>query len=108
MSGRPFLIGSGMTPGAPDTGWPPPSYISEMLIARRAVWGQNEILSVMIASFPIPTPLRVIAAPDPPAAARNGQGFTVARCESEAIVERMAVAITRRAGRELRVTSWPS
>jgi len=53
MSGRPFLIGSGMTPGAPELGWPPLSNISEMLIARRASLGQNEVWSIMIACSPI-------------------------------------------------------
>ena len=43
-------------------GWPPPSYISDMLIARRAPFGQDEVFSVMIASFPSAISLRVIAA----------------------------------------------
>src|SRR5262249_30392942 len=64
MSGRPFLIGSGMTPGAPEMSWPPPSYIRDMLIARRAPFGQNEALSVMIASFPSANlPSRTLFAP---------------------------------------------
>src|SRR5215470_17618658 len=52
MSGSPFLIGSGMTPGAPDIGWPPPSNISETLTASRASSGQNEVWSIMIACAP--------------------------------------------------------
>src|ERR1700755_2198307 len=75
-SGRPFLIGSGMTPGAPEMGWPPPSYIRDMLIARRAPFGQNGVLSVMIASFPSAIALKVPAALAP-AAARNSRRFTV-------------------------------
>src|SRR5215470_16545514 len=51
MSGRPSRIGSGITPGAPEIGCPPPSYISDRLIARRAPFGQNEALPVMIASL---------------------------------------------------------
>jgi hypothetical protein len=62
MSGRPFRIGSGMTPGAPEMGWPPPSHISDILIASWAPFGQNEGLSIMIASFASALPLRVIAA----------------------------------------------
>src|ERR1700743_2628645 len=87
MSGSPFLIGWGMTPGAPEIGWPPPSYISDMLIARRAPFGQNEVLSVMIASFPSVIAfkflafrflaLRFMAAAVTPAAVRNSRRFTV-------------------------------
>ena len=62
VNGYPLRIGSGMTPGVPEMGWPPPSYISEMLIARRAPFHQNEGLSVMMAPFPSAFPLRVIAA----------------------------------------------
>jgi hypothetical protein len=43
MSGKLFSIGSGMTPGAPEMGWPPPSYINEKLTASRALLGQNEV-----------------------------------------------------------------
>ena len=43
MSGRFFSMGSGMTPGAPEIGWPPPSYIKEKLTASCALFGQNEV-----------------------------------------------------------------
>src|SRR5437879_13492508 len=42
-SGSPCWIGSGMTPPAPEIGWPPASNIREKLTARRALFGQNEI-----------------------------------------------------------------
>jgi hypothetical protein len=40
-SGKPFLIGSGMTPPAAEMGWPPASNMSEKLTARRAAFGQK-------------------------------------------------------------------
>src|SRR5215469_3146583 len=101
MSGKPFLIGSGMTPGAPQMGWPPPSYIRDMLIARRAPFGQNEVLSVMIASFPWANPLRVIAAAVAPTVVKNSRRLMAA---SKPGLEKLAhrPAITRADRRGLR------
>src|SRR5580704_4429477 len=39
-SGKPFSIGSGITPPAPEIGWPPPSNIKDKLTASRAPFGQ--------------------------------------------------------------------
>src|ERR1700744_6062028 len=51
MSGRPLRMGSGMTPGAPEIGCPPPSYIRDMLIARRALLGQKVVVSFLMVSL---------------------------------------------------------
>ena len=51
--------------------------ISDMPIARRAPFGQNEVLSVMIVSFPSAIPVKVIAAAAVPAAVINSRRFTV-------------------------------
>src|SRR6266436_2925115 len=46
-SGSPCWMGSGMTPPAPEIGWPPASNIREKLTARRAPFGQNAVEDVI-------------------------------------------------------------
>jgi hypothetical protein len=64
-SGTPFSMGSGITPPAPEIGWPPPSNMSEKLTASRAPFGQkpagfrSDALIVGVAA---------LAAPDKPSA----------------------------------------
>src|SRR5258708_27952263 len=73
-----LCVGSGLKPRAQEMGWPPPSYIRDMLIARRAPFGQNEVLSVMIA-FPSANPLKVIAAAVAPVVVKNARRFICGR-----------------------------
>src|SRR5260370_38467325 len=65
-SGTPFSIASGITPPAPEIGWPPPSNMSERLTANRAPFGQkapalrSDTLIVGVAS--LAAPVRPLAA----------------------------------------------
>jgi hypothetical protein len=48
--GQALPDGLGNDAGRPEIAWPPPSYIKDMLIARRAPFGQNFVLSVISVS----------------------------------------------------------
>jgi hypothetical protein len=49
--GQVICIGSSKKPGAPEMGCPPPSNMSEKLMARRAPLGQKESVVGMMLSF---------------------------------------------------------
>jgi hypothetical protein len=79
-----FSMGSGITPPAPEIGWPPPSNISDRLAATRAPFGQKPLVArfgssavrfVAGAAFDKPRPLAATAA-DAPAVRMAWRRFT--------------------------------